>query len=93
LTALLTLVNADIEVMSPFAPLAAAPKLLSAPGAVLAPVPPFAIGTMPVSEMFGVAPPLEANGDEAVTVVTVPAFGVVNPSVTVLLFMAVAVST
>src|SRR5882724_602137 len=71
-TALLTLVSALNEMMSALAPLAAALKLARAPEAVPDPVPPFATGTVPVSEMFGVAPPLEASGLLAVTLVTVP---------------------
>ena len=39
-------------------------------GAVAIPVPPLAMGTVPVKEMFGVVPPLEDKGLEAVTLVT-----------------------
>src|SRR5712692_3492057 len=39
-------------------------------GAVAMPVPPLAIGTIPLRLMLGLAPPLEASGDEAPTLNT-----------------------
>jgi len=36
------------------------------------PVPPLAVGNAPLNVMFGVVPPEEARGAEAVTAVTVP---------------------
>src|SRR3989442_15379493 len=72
--------------MSALSPPAAALKLARAPEAVPDPVPPFATGTVPVSEMFGVAPPLEASGLLAVILVTValPVPGKVWPGAKVL---------
>src|SRR5437868_4798178 len=71
-TALVTLVSAVRDVMSPLAPLAAATRAVRAAAAVVCPVPPLAIGIVPVREMFGAVPPLEASGLLAVTLVIVP---------------------
>jgi hypothetical protein len=43
---------------------------LPVPVALEVPVPPLATGTMPVSEMLGVTPPLELNGEVAPTLST-----------------------
>ncbi len=45
---------------------------------VVLPVPPFPIGNIPVKVIFGVAPPLDAIFPLPVTLVTVPAVGVVQ---------------
>ena len=57
----------DNDVMSALAPLAAAPRLVRAAAAVLAPVPPLATGTVPVSETLGFCPPDDASGALAPT--------------------------
>lgn len=43
-------------------------------GTALKAVPPFATGMTPESEIVGVAPPEEASGEEAATLVTAPLF-------------------
>ena len=48
------------------------PRAKRAPAALDAPVPPSARGTGLAKEMTGVAPPLEASGEDAVTEVTPP---------------------
>src|ERR1700683_1996982 len=63
------------EVMSELAPEAAAPRLLRAPAAVLAPVPPFGMPSWPVNEMLPVA--LKAMLPEAETARVPEALGTV----------------
>src|SRR5438105_12759987 len=53
---------------------------------VVDPVPPLATGTMPVSEMLGVCPPLEESGPLAPTVST-PLFAIVTSPVAPLMLM------
>ncbi|KPJ99654.1 MAG: hypothetical protein AMK71_09405 [Nitrospira bacterium SG8_35_4] len=69
------IVRPDKEVMSEFAPLAAAPRFALAPGAVIAPVPPSATATGVLNDMVTspVAPP-PVNPAPAVTPVMSPRF-------------------
>ena len=65
--------KAEVEVMSPLAPLAAAPRLLRAPAAVPLLVPPLAIGRRPVKDIPPVA--LKAMFPEAETAIVPEASG------------------